>query len=187
MLLSRKPDRRRGGATTVETAVTISVFLLFLFGLFEYCRFIFFMQVSTNAARDAARYAVVNMDKPLNFDYVNTVHGGVTFLSIKNYTDYRLSTNDKMLENYTVEIFPCDNAQLALSTPVVARKPVAAAPGAPTNPTSPYTSHLAWNVASFGERIAVRITGTYRPVLPNFLMMQTTYQMNIVATANSEG
>ena len=59
--------------------------------------------------------------------------------------------------------------------------------GSPRNPQSPYTSELAWNAASFGERIAVRINGPYKPVLPNFLFMRTTYDMDIIVTVNSEG
>jgi Flp pilus assembly protein TadG len=179
--------RRRGGATTLEASVVISVFLLFLFGLFEYCRFIFFMHVSTNAARDGARYAVVNVDKPTNFDFNNTTYGGTNFLSIRNYVDQRIATNGKMLSNYKVEVFPVDNTQLSQTTPIIVRKSAAANPTTPRNPTPPYTGELAWNAASFGERIAVRINGTYRPILPNFLLMRSTYDMEIIVTANSEG
>src|SRR5580765_730888 len=112
MILRTKRANRRGGATTVEASVVISVFLLFLFGLFEYCRFIFFLHVSTNAARDGARYAAVNVEKPVNFDYNNATVGTVTYQSIKGYVDDRIATNGKMLTSYTVEVFPCDNAQL---------------------------------------------------------------------------
>ena len=179
--------RRRGGATTVEVSVVISVFLLFLFGIFEYCRFIFFMHVSTNAARDGARYAVVNVDKPTDFDNVDTVYGGTTYLSIKNYVEQRIASNGKMITGYNVEVFPCDQSQLSQTLPIVARKPAGSYPTAPRNPAPGYTGELAWNVASFGERIAVRITGTYRPILPNFLLMKLTYNMDIIVTANSEG
>jgi Flp pilus assembly protein TadG len=51
---------RRPGAAIVETAVVISVFLLFLFGILEYCRFVFIKQLTANASREGARYAVVN-------------------------------------------------------------------------------------------------------------------------------
>lgn len=186
-MLLRRNHRRRVGATTVEAAVVMSVFLLFLFGVFEYCRFIFFLHVSTNAARDGARYAVVNLDKPTNFDFQDTVYGGTNYRSIKGYVDDRLANNGKMLENPIVTIFPCDNAQLSLASPIVTRKPAASYPTAPKNPTAPYTGELAWNVATFGERIGVRIQGTYRPILPNFLLMRSTYNMDIIVTANSEG
>jgi Flp pilus assembly protein TadG len=178
---------RRGGATTVEASVVVSVFLLFLFGLFEYCRFIFFLHVATNAARDAGRYAVVNDFQPTNFDYVDSTYGGVTYRSIKGYVDDRLASNGKMLTNYTVTVFPCDNAQLQQTTPIVARKPAASYPTLPKNPTAPYTAYLAWNAEQFGERVAVSITGTYTPILPNFLFMKTTYNMNVIVTTGSEG
>src|SRR5438067_503305 len=54
------PARRRTGATVVETAAVVVVFLLFLFGIMEYCRVIFVRQLIENAAREGARYAVVN-------------------------------------------------------------------------------------------------------------------------------
>lgn len=56
MPLPRRSIRR--GATTVEAAVVISVFLLFIFGIFEYARFVMIYQGMQNAAREGARYAV---------------------------------------------------------------------------------------------------------------------------------
>jgi Flp pilus assembly protein TadG len=188
-MIARKigPGARRGGATTVEAAFVISLFLLFLFGLFEYCRFIFFLHVSTNSARDAARYAVVNVDKPTNFDFYNYTVGARTYRSIRGTVEDRIASNGKMLDTFTVEVFPCDPATLSSTNPVITRKPAATYPTLPKNPTAPYTNEVAWNGASFGERIAVRITGVYRPILPNFLLMRTTYNMNVIVTAGSEG
>ena len=37
------------------------VSLLFLYGTFEYCRFLFYHQLMTNAAREGARYGVANV------------------------------------------------------------------------------------------------------------------------------
>lgn len=187
MILRVRNPYRRGGATTVEASVVISVFLLFLFGLFEYCRFIFFLHVATNAARDGARYAVVNGDKGISFDFFDVTVGGTTHRSICNYVNDRIASNGKMLENYTVEVFPCNAAQYPLTNPIIQRKPASAFPNLPRNPTPPYTAELAWNAAQFGERIAVRISGVYRPIIPNFLMMRSTYNMEIIVTAGSEG
>jgi Flp pilus assembly protein TadG len=50
----------RRGATTVETAVVISIVLLFLFGIIEYARLVYFFHVADNAAREGARFAVVH-------------------------------------------------------------------------------------------------------------------------------
>lgn len=51
---------RRYGATSVETAAVISVALLFIFGILEYARLVYFFHVADNAAREGARYAVVH-------------------------------------------------------------------------------------------------------------------------------
>ncbi|MBY0231344.1 MAG: pilus assembly protein [Gemmataceae bacterium] len=56
MILRR--GRKRRGATIVEAAFVLPIAVLFLFGLFEYCRFVFLVQVAENAAREGARYAV---------------------------------------------------------------------------------------------------------------------------------
>ena len=53
-------QRGRRGTTTVEMAAVCGVFLLFLFGVIEYCRFVYVRNVVVNAARDGARYAVVH-------------------------------------------------------------------------------------------------------------------------------
>ena len=51
---------RRRGATSVETAAVISAALLFIFGILEYARLVYFFHVADNAAREGARYAVVH-------------------------------------------------------------------------------------------------------------------------------
>ena len=53
----RLRSQRRRGATIVESAFVLPVALLLLLGTFEFCRFIFFIQVAENAAREGARYA----------------------------------------------------------------------------------------------------------------------------------
>jgi Flp pilus assembly protein TadG len=189
-MIVRHQTSRRGGATTVEMAVVVSVFLLFLFGLFEYCRFILMLQATTNACREAARYASVNMDKPSNFD-TNAYQdaSGNVFVSIVQNTRNRMSGVDKMIVSATpttyysttgatagtaackIEVFPCDEGQLLASPPVVA----------------PDADATSWNNASFGARLAVRVSGTYTPVLPNFLLMGSTIPVSIVVTVGAEG
>jgi hypothetical protein len=55
-----KSQTRRSAATVVEMAAIISVFVLILFGIVEYCRLIWFQQLMINASREGARYAVVH-------------------------------------------------------------------------------------------------------------------------------
>ena len=52
-------NRRRSGATSVEFAFVAILLFMLLFGIFEYGRFLFVYHMTTNAARDAARFAVV--------------------------------------------------------------------------------------------------------------------------------
>lgn len=173
--MRRRPDPptrpRRGGATLPETALVLSGFLLFLMGVFEYSRFLMLLHVGTNAARSGARYAVVNIAKPSNFD---TVASG-TSVSIADFVKGELGGADTLIDSYSVSVFPCDNAQLFANPPVITTKS-----GSP-----------AWNQASFGERIAVKINGNYKPILPGFIFFYTggsqVVPLNIAATANSEG
>jgi Flp pilus assembly protein TadG len=51
---------RRRAASLVEFAFVAPIFFLLLMGFFEYARFLFTMQLVNNAAREGARYAVVN-------------------------------------------------------------------------------------------------------------------------------
>jgi Flp pilus assembly protein TadG len=53
-----RPAISERGTTTVEAAIILPVFLIFLFGIFEAGRFLNTRQVLTNAAREGARLAV---------------------------------------------------------------------------------------------------------------------------------
>ena len=54
----------RRGATAVELAFVIAIFVLILFGILEYCLIVYTYNVVENAAREGARYAVVNSSDP---------------------------------------------------------------------------------------------------------------------------
>src|SRR5436305_2616272 len=107
MLVRRKPTRARRGATLVESALVLAIFLALLFGLFEYCRFLFVLHVANNAARDGARYAVVNVNKPTNFDTTDyTDSSGTVYPNIQKYTTTKMCGLDKQLGGYAVNVFP---------------------------------------------------------------------------------
>ena len=61
MMLATKTKRQRKGATVVEMAVVVTIFVMLLFGILEYCMIIYHTNVVENAAREGARYAVVNI------------------------------------------------------------------------------------------------------------------------------
>jgi len=91
------PARRvrvRRGAALVETSIVLCIFLLFLFGLLEYARFVMVYQAMQNAAREGARYAiaVVNPD---------TVSNANIDAEVKR----RLKGMDRNLNNFTVTIY----------------------------------------------------------------------------------
>lgn len=172
---------RSRGTTLVETALVLSLLLLFLMGIFEYARYLMVTQMLANAARDGVRYAATNVDKSNSFVTVN--EGGRT--NITAYVRGECRGVDKMIENFQVSVFPCNNATLYADPPVISPKP----------------SYTSWNDASFTERIAVRITGTYRPVLPVVWLPQAgngglvvsyygsgnTVPLSIAAASGSEG
>ena len=190
-MLTTRFRRSRRGATVVECAVVLSVFLMLLFGMFEYCRFLMVLHVTNNAAREGARYAVVNVDKPADFDYNDyTDANGRTFDNIQKYTTARMGgVHVKNIEGFRVVCYAVDPIGLAQTPPVVRPKASAtAAPGTypdPFNNTDPH--RVPWNSATFTEKIAVTIDGTYRPILPTFLIMPQTISVKTTAIMGSEG
>ena len=56
----RSTTTRRRAATSVEPAAVVSIALLFIFGIVEYARMVYFFHVADNAAREGARYATVH-------------------------------------------------------------------------------------------------------------------------------
>ena len=60
MMLAKKTHEKRSAATAVELAAVLIIFVMLMFGILEYCRLCFTMNVVENAAREGARYAVVN-------------------------------------------------------------------------------------------------------------------------------
>lgn len=184
----RKPPRR--GATVVESAVVLSVFCLLLFGAFEYCRFLYVLQVTNNAARDGSRYAVVNVDKPANFDAVDYTDGaGRTYPSVQSYTTARMGGTQKQLDGYQVAVYAVDPDGQVLSPPVV--RPKSSGAGSPKSYPDPFDpndpARVPWNQATFGEGVAVTIRGTYRPVLPAFLWMPSAIPVVVTGVSGSEG
>jgi Flp pilus assembly protein TadG len=95
--------RTRSAATVVEAAFVISLVLLFMFGIFEYCRFIFLVQVCENAAREGARFAVAR------------TADGTTLADVQNFTTYKMSGRDSELAGYTVTV---QNVNPATGNPI---------------------------------------------------------------------
>ena len=52
--------RRRSGQALVEFALVLPIFLLLLFGTIDFGRYVYYVQILNNAAREGARYAIVH-------------------------------------------------------------------------------------------------------------------------------
>jgi Flp pilus assembly protein TadG len=165
---------RRRGVTVVESALVLSVFLLLLFGIFEYCRFLLVLHVTNNSAREGARYASVNVNSTT-----------VTSTQITNYTTQMMSNVQNNISGYAVAVYAVDPTGLTLTPPVIR----AASANPPTYP-NPFNSSdpnaVAWNSGGFPNRIAVTIQGTYKPIMPTFLVMPSSIPISITAVLGAE-
>lgn len=189
MRLRTRPSRRRG-STLVESALVIAVFLLVLFGIFEYCRFLMVLHVTNNAARDGARYASVNVNCPS--DQVAAKKA-----AIEAYTTARMAGIQKNVQGYQVAVYSCDQSGFATSPPkVVALSDPAGKTVDPFKAYNSGTNPLApWNQAAFTERVAVTIKGTYRPIAPlsidigrlKLSIIPDNIPINVTAVMGSEG
>lgn len=183
---ARRPGRR--GVTLVETCLILVVFLMMLFGIFEYCRFLLVLHVTNNAARDGARYASVNWDKPANFDKVNyTDSTGTVYQSVTGYTKDRMAGVSGQLAGFDVAVYPVDPAGLTLSPPVVRSATLSTAtPAVYPDPFAPDANTPPWNQSIFPNRVAVTIKGTYKPVTPVLLLMPSTIPVSVTAMTGME-
>jgi hypothetical protein len=86
-----RPNRRRG-ASIVEAAFILPILVLFLFGIFEYCRFIFLLQMVENAAREGARFAVTR------------TADGTTMQNVIDYTTSKMVGRQSELSGYNVTV-----------------------------------------------------------------------------------
>src|SRR5262245_47260987 len=85
--------RKRSGATVVEAALVLPLMLLLLFGAFEYCRFFFLVQVTENAAREGARFAVAR------------TADGTTLQNVKDFITDRMAGRESELgSSYEIEV-----------------------------------------------------------------------------------
>jgi TadE-like protein len=60
----RRPQTR--GQALAEFAIVAPIFFLMLFALIDFGRYVYYVQVLNNAAREAARYAIVHGGRSLN-------------------------------------------------------------------------------------------------------------------------
>lgn len=175
------------------------IFFMFLFGMFEYCRFLLVQHVGGVAARDAARFASVNGSKDLARVYTNPYTNtfvdmpttGITHPTqaltyepslaadrrkykvqfVEDFLYTRMGGIQGNVKDMVVRVYPTDASSLYGNPAVMLPK---------QNSTS-------WNDVDFPGRIAVEIGGQYEPILPSFLFMGGITRINIVALVVVEG
>jgi hypothetical protein len=174
MRISRS-KQKRSGATTVEFAFVSLLLFMMLFGIFEYGRFLFVYHITNNAARDAARFAVVHTSggtmpgepATITADDVKQVWRTGMF----NGQQYGAGMfgMENQITGYTIDVFAVPDTDLYAATPNLdpAGKPV-------------------WTSATFHQQIAVRITGKYKPVIPSLIGLSSDVDFTVTVLMGSE-
>lgn len=182
---SPNPARRRGVAL-VEFALVMPVFLMFLFGIMEYARYLMMHQVMHNAARDAARWGVVRSSSPppgippsaylpgdprlpfeAPYDASRPMYK-VPFLEDRLYS--QSVGVERNLANVYVRVYVVDPTVLYSDPPVIL----------------PRLNTTAWNQGGFSDRLAVQVVGQYTSYLP-VLGLPKTINVSITAMMGIEG
>lgn len=99
---TKQRQHPRRGTTVVESAFVMAIFMMFLIGIIEYARFLFFLHVATNATANAARYAVVHTGD------------GTTATQVKQVCTDTMAGQTSYLVGYEVSVFA---AQSGVSPP----------------------------------------------------------------------
>ncbi|MFO0809445.1 MAG: TadE/TadG family type IV pilus assembly protein [Gemmataceae bacterium] len=93
-----RPQTRRG-ATTVEAAFVLIIAFMFIFGIIEYGRYLWFFNTAYAAAREGARYAAVRTGD------------GTTTANVKSRVDQVMGGAQSQLgATYTVNVYNADPA-----------------------------------------------------------------------------
>jgi Flp pilus assembly protein TadG len=175
MMIRRQRSQARRGAAVVEMCFACMLLFLMMFGIFEYCRLLFIWHVADNAARDAARFAVVHTGGGTMPGEPATISASdvttVAQTGMFNGTAYGagLCGMDNNIQGLSITVFTVDPAGLAASPVVV--QPL---------------SGSQWNTGSFGQNIAVQISGSYKPVLPSLLFMNSTVPFQVTVMMSTE-
>lgn len=96
----RQKRQARRGLTVVETSVVLSLVFLFMFGIFEYGRFVMVRELTENAVREGARYAIVNT--------ANLPSSGPSDQYVKNQVDLSMVGLQGQVTGYAVTVWAAD-------------------------------------------------------------------------------
>jgi hypothetical protein len=157
------------------------MFLTLLFGIFEYCRFLFVYNLTHNAARDAGRSLAVKTNggnMPNDSGIVASPAELEELVSKGILQGKPLTTGmaglEKNIDGFTIEVFVVDPAGLTSTPPVI-------------QPLKSAGVNIPWNHAGFGDKIAVRIRGSYRPIAAGLLFLPSQIPFEVTVMTTSEG
>ncbi len=174
MRIPQKNPKRKG-VSTVELSVVSILLFMTLFGIFEYCRLLYVTHVANNAARDTVRYAVVHTGggempgDPATITTNNLINLVYTGQIGSETIGSGLAGMDKNIQNCSVAIFAVDPVGLSQNPPIIQPSPAG-----------------DWTTASFGQMIAVQITGSYIPMLPSLFFMNSAVPFQVTVIMSSE-
>ncbi|MGH7173500.1 MAG: TadE/TadG family type IV pilus assembly protein [Gemmataceae bacterium] len=163
-MLFRDRNECRRAMTMIETTLVLSMALLFLFGILEYGRYLMVLHTTNNAAREGARYATVHTGD------------GTTLSQVVAVVNSKMGGVDAQIQGYSVNVFTADPNGIYNSSSGTAIYP----------PNLYALAGSSWNSATYGSPIVVQITGTYNPILPSFLFLNSNLPINVTAMMNSE-
>lgn len=167
--------RRRSGAATVEFAFVALLLFLLMAGIFEYARYLFVYHMATNAARDAARFAVVHTSggtmpgEPATITTADVQEVWRTGVFNNKTYGSGMCGMENQITGYVVNVFAVPDANLYSTPPDL-------------NPTG----KPAWNSAGFHQQIAVQVTGSYKPIVPNLIGMSSNVPFSVTVLMSSE-
>src|SRR5262249_10564365 len=136
-----------------ETALVLTTVLYILMGTIEFARLIFVQQILQNAVREGARWAVVNTQ--------NVTSGSLT--EIQNLVDGYLGGQGVQLTGYNK------------TTNITAYR------ADPTTGNPATSGSTLWTDAQYGDYIGVKITGSYKPILPAPYLLGMPGSMTLTA------
>jgi hypothetical protein len=144
-----------------------------------------------NAAREGARYAVVNTNNGVTLydvqNYVNNNYlAGVGAGQLKNFT---VNGNNGTIGTAGVANIQCYRVNPATSAPAstwLVTSSVNQGTGTGTGQNLISMTN-DWTNAAYGTPIAVQVTGVYQPVLPVLLLMPSPLTISAECIMYSEG
>ncbi len=166
------PRRAHRAQAMVEFALALPIFLLVVYGLMEVSRLIFIYATVASASREGARYAsawgIVDSSAHQQYQHCAGIRNAARQVGFLLNLSGTTNTNIKIYfdDETPVQTLPislheyCTTSGLAIDTSV--------------GPGSSYP-------VNSGDRIAVTVTATYRPVLPVFLPLT---QQTITSTTS---